>query len=122
VITFPEALELNNSTQNSKLKCRSRITYALYGESRRRVIRIMNENLGRWRKYAGEIVLPDKHEVTEFIDEDLLSDIQAECPAWTALAFWGDGSKKYDGINGSFLEAGVAWREQDGQGSWQWKE
>lgn len=99
----------------------SRRTQDLEKKSHERKLRIIDDKIGRYRTLDASVVLQDTSEAQMRTDDDLVSDIEDQLEAGTALAFWTDGSVRKDYKHDLFLGAGVAWIEYTQQGQWDWQ-
>jgi ribonuclease HI len=87
-----------------------------------RKIRIINNTIGEYRIFTGNIIIQDPGlKADTRTDDDLLLDIQDQYNAGKAAVYWTDGSVCNDGLPGKVLGAGVAYRDRNKLGLWKWK-
>jgi hypothetical protein len=79
-----------------------------------RKIRIINNTIGEYRIFTGNIIIQDPGlKADTRTDDDLLLDIQDQYNAGKAAVYWTDGSVCNDGLAGKVLGAGVAYRDRN---------
>lgn len=89
----------------------------LQKEEHKRLLNIINERVGKWRRFKGEVRTDDFSGGQFLTDEDVLHDMRPQMEEGSAMALWTDGSRRLD----EALGAGVVWRVEEAVG-WGWKE